>query len=61
MLSLCALSLLKELFALQETARFRKAKKIFMPAQFSASQKRAMAMRNARGARFLVCQSKPLA
>jgi hypothetical protein len=31
-----------------------KVKKIEMPAQFAAAQQRAMAMRNARKARFLV-------
>ena len=33
-----------------------KAKRIYMPAQFSAAQKRATAMRNAREARFLVLE-----
>ena len=44
---------LTSFFAVQETARVRKAKKICMPSQFVAAQQREMAMRNAREARFL--------
>ena len=45
-------------FALQETARFRKAKMISMPARFATAQQRAMAMRNSRRARFPVWRVK---
>jgi len=40
-------------FALQETARFRKAKRFVCPPGLQPGLQRAMAIRNAREARFL--------